>query len=47
MLANINATKRAPGEKAPVLAYRVDYSKGEFSGFGFAGVHGKTANFRV
>ncbi|MDH4052812.1 MAG: DUF3138 family protein, partial [Rubrivivax sp.] len=28
--------------KAPALAYRVDYSKGEFDGFGFAGVHGKS-----
>jgi len=44
MLANLNATKNAAGETAPVLAYRVDYSKGEFQGFGFAGVHGKAAN---
>jgi hypothetical protein len=46
VVANMNATKRAAGEKAPVFAYRVDYSKGEFQGFGFAGVHGKAANFR-
>ena len=45
MLANMNASKNAAGEKAPVFAYRVDYSKGEFEGFGFAGVHGKAANF--
>ncbi|WP_077033614.1 DUF3138 family protein [Pelomonas sp. KK5] len=45
MLANMNSTIRAPRDKAPVLAYRVDYSKGEFNGFGFAGVHGKTTNF--
>lgn len=45
MLANMNATKRASNQKAPVLAYRVDYAKGEFEGFGFAGVHGKAANF--
>ena len=45
MLANMNASRRSSGNKAPVLAYRVDYSKGEFSGFGFAGVHGKAANF--
>ncbi len=44
MLANMNASKSAAGEKAPVFAYRVDYSKGEFEGFGFAGVHGKAAN---
>jgi hypothetical protein len=45
MLANMNASKRGASEATPVLAYRVDYSKGEFQGFGFAGVHGKAANF--
>ena len=44
VLANMNASKRAAGEKSPVVAYRADYSKGEFQGFGFAGVHGKAAN---
>ncbi|MFG6449651.1 DUF3138 family protein [Roseateles sp. BYS180W] len=44
MLANMNASELAPGQKSPVLAYRVDYAKGEFQGFGFAGVHGKAAN---
>ena len=42
----MNASKRGAGETAPVLAYRVDYAKGEFQGFGFAGVHGKAANLR-
>lgn len=46
VLANMNTTQRSSGNKSPVLAYRVDYAKGEFSGFGFAGVHGKTANPR-
>jgi hypothetical protein len=46
MLANLNASKRSAGEKTPVIAYRVDYSRGEFQGFGLAGVHGKAANFR-
>ena len=45
VLGNYNQTKKSANEKTPVLAYRVDYSKGEFSGFGFAGVHGKVANF--
>ncbi|RZL02895.1 MAG: DUF3138 family protein [Rubrivivax sp.] len=45
MLANVNASKRAEKEKAPALAYRIDYARGEFQGFGFAGVHGKAANF--
>lgn len=44
MLANMNGSKRAGGERTPVLAYRVDYAKGEFQGFGFAGVHGRAAN---
>ncbi|MBC7996156.1 MAG: DUF3138 family protein [Rhizobacter sp.] len=46
VVANMNSTKRSASEKSPVLAYRVDYSKGEYQGFGFAGVHGKAANFR-
>lgn len=46
VVANMNGTKRAPNEKTPVLAYRVDYSRGEYQGFGFAGLHGKAANFR-
>ncbi len=45
VLANMNSSKNGAGEKAPVFAYRVDYSRGEFQGFGFAGVHGKAANF--
>ena len=45
VVANMNASKNEADEKAPVLAYRVDYSRGEFQGFGFAGVHGKAANF--
>lgn len=44
LLANMNASRRNDREKTPVLAYRVDYAKGEFQGFGFAGVHGKAAN---
>lgn len=45
MLGNMNASKKAPNERTPAFAYRVDYSRGEFQGFGFAGVHGKAANF--
>ena len=44
VLANMNATRNPDGVRAPVMAYRVDYSRGEFQGFGFAGVHGKAAN---
>jgi hypothetical protein len=47
MVANMNASRRTSGNKAPVFAYRVDYSRGEFQGFGFAGVHGKAANFNT
>ena len=47
VLANMNASKRGAGEKTPVIAYRVDYSRGEYQGFGFAGVHGKAANLRA
>ena len=44
MLANMNASRRGDGEQAPVLAYRVDYARGEFQGFGLAGVHGMAVN---
>jgi hypothetical protein len=44
-LANVNAARRDPGHKAPAIIYRIDYSRGEFQGFGFAGVHGKLHNF--
>jgi len=44
-VANFNTARETPGNKAPVLIYRVDYSKGEFDGFGFTGLHGKTHNF--
>ncbi|MBI5271540.1 MAG: DUF3138 family protein [Burkholderiales bacterium] len=46
-IANVNATMRGPGEKSPSLVYRVDYSKGEFDGWGFAGLHGKAPNFNT
>ena len=45
ILANFNRTLQNANTKAPVLAYRADYAKGEYSGFGFAGVHGNVANF--
>ncbi len=45
LVANMNASKNEAGQRAPVVAYRVDYSRGEFQGFGFAGVHGNAANF--
>jgi hypothetical protein len=46
-VANVNTSKRKNSEKAPAFVYRVDYSRGEFQGFGFAGMHGKAANFRA
>ncbi|NDY90507.1 DUF3138 family protein [Ideonella livida] len=44
-LANVNATIRANGEKAPAWAFRADYAKGEFSGWGFASLIGKAPRF--
>lgn len=41
MLANINAARKGDGDKNPGITYRVDYSKGEFNGFGFAGQHSR------
>ena len=45
VLANFNTPINQPKQFAPVLAYRVDYSKGEFSGWGMAGVEGKVHNY--
>jgi hypothetical protein len=47
MIGNVNATQREAGESSPSLAYRFDYSKNEFDGFGFAGLHGKGPNFNT
>ncbi len=47
LLANVNASRRRPNERAPAIALRADYLKGEFSGFGFAGVLGKATNYRA
>lgn len=44
-VAQTNSTRYASGNSTPTLIYRVDYSKGEFDGFGFTGLHGKMANF--
>lgn len=44
VVGNFNSSKREPGEKSPMLAYRGDYSINEYSGIGFSGVHGKAAN---
>ena len=41
---NFNASKRAPDENAPMVAYRADYEVSEYAGIGFSGVHGKAAN---
>jgi len=47
MLANMNSTRRSQGNNTPVIAYRADYSRGEYQGFGFAGVFGDATNFNV
>jgi hypothetical protein len=39
LIGNVNQVYRESGDKDPSLNYRVDYSTGEFSGFGFAGTH--------
>jgi Protein of unknown function (DUF3138) len=39
LIGNINEARKGTGAKTPGVTYRVDYAKGEFSGFGFAGSH--------
>jgi hypothetical protein len=44
MLAQMNSNNNTTGEKGSVLTFRVDYSKGEYDGFGAAGVLGQAPN---
>ncbi|MFZ2988748.1 DUF3138 family protein, partial [Ideonella sp.] len=46
-IANVNATVRQANERSPVWALRLDYSKGEFDGWGFASLVGKAPNFNT
>ncbi len=45
MVANVNTSQKSSGNKSPSLVGRVDYSKGEFDGFGGAFLLGDVANF--
>lgn len=47
MLANVNETIANARSRSPVLVYRVDHTLGEFSGWGLAGLHGRTTNFNL
>jgi hypothetical protein len=47
VLGNVNATRNPDGRHGNAFAYRVDYSRGEFQGFGFAGLVGKAPNLRI
>ena len=40
-VGNMNISRYGDKRQGPVASYRVDYAKGEFNGFGFAGQHGK------
>lgn len=46
-IGNVNATMRNAGEKSPVWAFRADYSKGEFDGWGVATLVGKAPNYNT
>lgn len=45
MLAQMNQNANNSGRKGSVFAFRADYSKGEYNGFGVAGVYGSAPNF--
>jgi hypothetical protein len=45
MLGQLNASKNPQDDTGQAITYRVDYSRGEFQGFGFAGQHGKAPNY--
>ena len=44
MLAQMNQYANYAGRQGSVFAFRTDYSKGEYDGFGIAGVYGSAAN---
>ena len=45
MLAQMNQNANYSAAKGSVLAVRVDYARGEYQGFGAAGVYGQAPNF--
>ncbi len=45
MLAQMNQNANSSAAKGSVLAFRVDYARGEYQGFGAAGVYGQAPNF--
>jgi hypothetical protein len=42
--ASVDSARYSPRNRQPAFVYRVDYSRGEFQGFGFTGLHGKLYN---
>ena len=47
LVANMNKVSHGEQQKNPIVTYRVDYSKGEYDGFGFTGQHGKVDDQRI
>jgi hypothetical protein len=50
LIGEMNSNRRAAADKSdksPIITYRADYSNNEYSGFGFAGQHGKSYNAKV
>jgi hypothetical protein len=45
MIANVNTAQKSSSNETPSFVGRVDYSRGEFSGFGGSMLIGKVANF--
>ncbi len=45
MLAQMNQNANSSAAKGSVLTARVDYARGEYQGFGMAGVYGQAPNF--
>jgi Protein of unknown function (DUF3138) len=45
MLAQMNQNANFSSAKGSVLAWRLDYARGEYQGFGMAGVYGQAPNF--
>jgi len=45
MLAQMNQNANFSAAKGSVLTFRVDYARGEYQGFGLAGVYGQAPNF--
>jgi Putative beta-barrel porin-2, OmpL-like. bbp2 len=47
LVGNMNSNRHGKSDSGQIITYRGDYANNEYSGFGFAGQHGKSAGNKV